>query len=634
MRTVKTRKGFCGQEKAAAVCGTAETDAHPLDGETENRSMAGIRIAQNARAKTMKERRKGWSAFFEKGGSQDLVFYMVLLLTAWFLIWKCRYGFGNRDEAFYLSVPLRLLQGDALLVHEWHPSQMAGVLSLPVVWILRMLCGGTDGIILAMRYATVALLCALSLYVYHRLKTYSRIGAACGAISLALYVPYGITALSYNSMGIMLMVFSGVTMLGDTGHRHSLVLSGFSYAAACLCCPYLVAVYVLYLAAVGLRALCFRAKRCRREAGSAVIWRIGWFTAGIAAAAVLFAAFVFSRASFADVVQALPHILEDPEHQPIPMTSRVADFFRVFLTATRTSAWMYMLLAVLLLLCCLDRKRDARKGIYFGMAWGCTVVLMVSHAWQLRYLNMLMWSINVLGLMAALLSGKRSIRQLFAYLWVPGMLYAFCINISSNQRFYAISSASSVACLGSMVMCATFLQDLARERRTKKRSALAWGMLVIVLALQVTTQAQLRLTNLFWEGSMTDQTVLLEDGPEAGLLVTKQKAEAYEADLAEIRQMEEEGYRRILFLSSDTWDYLMGDFETCGYSAWLSGINEMTLWRLQAYYQLHEEKMPEAVYANLENMDIALRFSEMFDYRIERTTDRSILLIREDAVCS
>ncbi|MGN0776215.1 MAG: hypothetical protein ACI4MM_06010 [Candidatus Ventricola sp.] len=575
--------------------------------------------------KTGKELSRRWKDLLEKGKCQDAVFYTALLLTALFLLWKCRYGFGNMDEAFYLTVPLRLLQGDALLVHEWHPSQMAGVLSLPVVWVLRMLCGGTDGIILAMRYATVALLCALSLYVYHRLKRYSRIGAACGAISLALYIPYGITALSYNSMGIMLMVFSGTAMLGDAGHRHSLVLAGFSYAAACLCCPYLAAVYVLYLAAVLLSALYVQGIRCRGRGDSAVA-RLGWFTAGIAAAAVLFAAFVFSRASLMDVLQALPHILEDPEHQPVSMTSRIAGFFRAFLTATQTSAWIYTLTAILMLICCLDKKRVSRKALYFGIAWGCTVVLMVSHALQLRYLNMLMWSINVLGLMAALLSEKRSIRQLFAYLWVPGMLYAFCINMSSNQRFYAIASASSVACLGSMVMCAIFLQELAREQRSEKQRVLAWGMLVVVLGIQLITQAQLRLTSVFWESGMADQTVLLEEGPEAGLLVAGQKAETYEASLEEIGQLREEGFNRMLFLSTDTWDYLMGDFEICSYSAWLSGVNETTLQRLQAYYQLHEEKMPDAVYAKLADMGIALQFSEMFDYQVERTTDQSIVL--------
>lgn len=579
--------------------------------------------------KTKQELWRGWSDSPEKSRCSDAAFHAALLVTALFLLWKCRYGFGDKDEAFYLSVPLRLLQGDALLVHEWHPSQMAGVLSLPVVWVLRMLCGGTDGIILAMRYATVTLQCALSLFVYHRLKRYSRIGAACGAISLALYTPYGITALSYNSMGIMLMVLSGTALLPDGRAAHRLgFLSGFSYAAACLCCPHLAAVYVLYLAAVLLRTLYIHRTR-RGGKGDPAVVRLCRFTAGAAAAAVLFAAFVFSRASLRDVLQALPHILEDPEHQLVSMAWRVKDYFRSFLTVTKSPVWVYALTAMVMLICCLDRKRASRKALYFGMAWGCTVVLMLSYAWKLRYLNMLMWPINILGLMAALLSGNRGIRQLFACLWIPGMLYSFCIHISSNQRFYAIASASSVACLGSIVMCAVFLHELAREQRAGKQRALAWGMLVIVLGIQLTTQAHLRWTNVFGESGMAGQTVLLKEGPEAGLLVTAQKAEAYEASLEDIRRLKEEGFRRMLFLSEDTWDYLMGDFEICSYSAWLSGINETTLLRLQAYYQMHEEKMPDAVYAKLEDRDIALKLSEMLHYQVERITDQGILLVRQ-----
>ena len=49
---------------------------------------------------------------------QDLVFAGILLAAACFLFWKCPYGYGNIDEAFYLTVPYRLAQGDALLEEE------------------------------------------------------------------------------------------------------------------------------------------------------------------------------------------------------------------------------------------------------------------------------------------------------------------------------------------------------------------------------------------------------------------------------------------------------------------------------------------------------------------------------------
>ena len=37
------------------------------------------------------------------------------------------------DEGFYLTIPYRLIQGDCLLVDEWHVSQLAGFLLIPVL---------------------------------------------------------------------------------------------------------------------------------------------------------------------------------------------------------------------------------------------------------------------------------------------------------------------------------------------------------------------------------------------------------------------------------------------------------------------------------------------------------------------
>jgi len=57
--------------------------------------------------------------------SQILFYCLLFLLSAILVFWKCRYGFANIDESFYLTIPYRLYQGDALFAHEWHLSQMS-----------------------------------------------------------------------------------------------------------------------------------------------------------------------------------------------------------------------------------------------------------------------------------------------------------------------------------------------------------------------------------------------------------------------------------------------------------------------------------------------------------------------------
>ena len=50
----------------------------------------------------------------------DIVFTVIGCAAGVFLLWKCRYGFANMDEVFYLLTPYRLGQGDALFASECH----------------------------------------------------------------------------------------------------------------------------------------------------------------------------------------------------------------------------------------------------------------------------------------------------------------------------------------------------------------------------------------------------------------------------------------------------------------------------------------------------------------------------------
>lgn len=137
----------------------------------------------------------------------DAVFFMLLGLTAVFFCWRCRYGFAEADEAFYPTIAYRLTQGDRLLVDEWHMSQLSSVLLYLPVLLFTRLTGGTAGIYLALRYLYVAVQCLVAATVYLRLRRYHSLGAAAGALALAVYAPYGINALSYNSLGILLMAY-------------------------------------------------------------------------------------------------------------------------------------------------------------------------------------------------------------------------------------------------------------------------------------------------------------------------------------------------------------------------------------------------------------------------------------------
>lgn len=556
----------------------------------------------------------------------DGVFALAMLLTAVFVFWKCRYGFGNVDESFYLTVPYRLYKGDALFLQEWHLSQMAGVLTYPAVWLYMTLHGSTEGIILAMRYYCTFVQCAAAVFIYFRLRRISWTGAAVAALSFALYTPFGIMALSYNSMGILALVVALVTVYTAQRYKRAqYVAAGLCFAAAVLCCPYLVAVYFLYLLVVLIRGLILRGRKAEMD-----VWMpqgAVWVTAGAAAAAVAFFAFVLSRASLGEIVKAFPQILNDPEHPAISFSNHFKWFFSRIYKANGAVATTYKWMLPLALVSIFDRGRGKRRMWYFTVAAALTLVMQWQHYKHNDYINHLMWSVNVLAVFVLILTRDKRVRGLFYTLWIPGILYAFCLNMTSNQGFYAIASASAVATVGSIVMIALFARELWQDRPAH----LAWwryGAVALagaLLVVQLGTQSVLRYRSVFWETGMQTQIVQEEQGIQKGLIISEAWHGSYTWTLEKLQQIEAYEPEKVLFLSKSTWYYLVTDYEICTYSAWIAGVTNHSVDRLAAYYRLNPEKIPDVVYADSQYRDAAVYFCEKMGYEMKPVVGGYIL---------
>ena len=238
----------------------------------------------------------------------DAVFFMLLGLTAVFFCWRCRYGFAEADEAFYPTIAYRLTQGDRLLVDEWHMSQLSSVLLYLPVLLFTRLTGGTAGIYLALRYLYVAVQCLVAATVYLRLRRYHSLGAAAGALALAVYAPYGINALSYNSLGILLMAMTGALLVpAEEESRAAYILAGLSFAGSVLCCPYLIAVYLLY-------ALFVFIPRKKKKLPAFYPRPFGLFTLGAAGLAIVFFFVGLAGADLSRLDEILKGIFSDPAH--------------------------------------------------------------------------------------------------------------------------------------------------------------------------------------------------------------------------------------------------------------------------------------------------------------------------------
>lgn len=546
---------------------------------------------------------------------KNLVFLIIFIFLGVFLFWKAKFGFGNIDESFYMTIPYRLAKGDALFLEEWHLSQMSGVLTYPFVWLYLKIVGSTEGIILTFRYLYTLLQLLISLFLYIRLKKISWIAASVASISYALYIPFAIMAFSYNSMGIMALTLAVVIVFTAKKHKKiQFVFSGIAFSASVLCCPYLAGVYVLYIIAVFIK----------KDENNDDFWsKTGalFFAVGIIASVLVFSVFVLSRAPLSEIIKVFPYILDDPEHKGIPFLKSFVNFFVFIWNANKITPFIYSLLIPLAFFACFFKKY---KRVIFFIAEALTLILIWGHYALNNFINHLMWSVNVLAVFAFILTDNKLIKRIFYTVWIPGILYAFCINITSNQGFYAISSGSSVASLGSIVMIILYSAELLEKKRFKfSNIALISGVTAIMLS-QILTQGYMRYESVFWEKDLKSQQYYLDSGPEKGIYAAWGRYRDYKNKLPEIKALEENGIKNVLFLSENTWYYLAGDFEISAYSAWLSGVHEDTFERLKVYYKINPEKVPEAVYTDAKYIEKAKDFCESLGFLVYPTKSGAI----------
>lgn len=553
----------------------------------------------------------------------DLLFLCFLAVLGLGLIWRCRYGYASNDEAFYLTIPYRLLQGDALLTEEWHLSQLSGLLLMPAVWIYTALTGGTEGILLFMRCVCVITQTAAAVFLYSRFKADSRLGAAAAALGFVLFIPLSICALSYNSMGILFLTLSQVILITGKSCRQYLP-AGLCFAAAVLCCPYLLLVYGAYLLIV-LGAWIW--SRIRKSAVHPALSVTGalWFTAGAGIAALCFLLFVLSRSAVSHILPCLKLMMNDPEHLTYSLVFKLREYRDCILYATAQTPRLYACLAAAALICLLDRKRQRHRAFHSCIIGAIIFALMVSHYRGSHSLNYIMWAVNLWApFLLLLLSDRSRASTIFTLLWLPGIAYSFCMNLASNNIFYAISSGASVATVATLVMMGMYLRELRQSSAAPWKTVLPIGILCLTLAYQIGSEGCLRYQNVYWSSGLNTQTERISEGVQKGLYVTPGSKEGYSWDLEMLKAVDGFEGEQVLYLSETTWYYLQGKGQNAAYSAWLSGVSQYTLDQLEAYYAINPQKQPDVVYTT--DAGIAADFCELFGYRIADETYGLILL--------
>lgn len=532
-----------------------------------------------------------------KDNSLPAGYCIIFVILSALLFWKCRYGYANLDEAFYLTIPYRFIQGDIILYEEWSNTQLSAFIIMPILWFYIKIVGSTQGIYLFIRYVYTVLKCLMTIFIFVKLKRFNKIAAMITSVSFLVFASYGLMVLSYNSMAIGGLLCTLLLLMTDRQHKLaklSYFAAGIFLSVAVLALPYLAIIYLLYglfviIVAVKKEKFIDKPDIVQYFSGSSFVWT----SFGVLLMAAVFLSYTLSRVSVIEIARSVPYILfGDPDHPAKKLWKIIPGYFaRIAVGNDRNylTLGVYFLLGVELLIIFVDKNREKHINKYVNTAAILTILLQVIYFISDGYINHMMLAPNALALFLVILLSDKPAQKIFFCIWFPGMIYTFLEYISSNTGFSGISSAASVAAVGGvMIVCLSS----GHIYQTNKIGSLLMG---IMIAITILTVLYFRVTYIFWEDGIEEQTELITKGPQAGLLVSEEKYKYYYgilSDVEDIINMDEE--INVLYVCDKSL-YLTGHSRCASYSPLCYGISSSRD-LLYEYYDLHPDKVPDIVY--------------------------------------
>lgn len=411
-------------------------------------------------------------------------------------------------------------------------------------------------------------------------------------LPFTLFVPFNIMALSYNSMGVQFLTVALATMTLDRPNRGLMFLAGLFFAAAVLCCPYLVALYPVYLLVYIISSI----RRARgKEKQRTPELRTDFFLCFTAGCAVLGIAtmLLLFQSSLSEIIAAMPGIFSDNSHPQSSLLDKINSYLAAVLSSNPVAKFVIAALTALLLAWVIDVKWLKRRGqdLIFVLSLLICGINMLCFFRGMKFINFCFFPLMFAGLFAFITDRERNWR-LFCFFWLPALAYSFCIHLGSNQGVYAISNALAVQSVSSILLIGCRFKHL-----TPVSAKLSSALAVLLVGTCCFALVYCRAQYCFWDEPVSELNCWIGYGSNAGQWTTEERYQVYE-QLVNDTQLVREQEGKVLYYSKDTCLYLMDDKEMAAYSAWLAidYANNSEWQRLLLYYELNPDKLPDCIY--------------------------------------
>lgn len=550
----------------------------------------------------------------------DVAACVFFLLIIGRLLYMVRTGLGPPDEAFYITIPHRLLQGDRLILDDWHVSQFSSFMQfLPVKWYFNT-HGSLDGVILCFRYLYIVLQAATLLLIYPMSRRLGWKGVVAWAV-FGMYVPILVCTLNYYTLCLWPSVIVCVYLhFAKKLKPPVLVLLGILLSLAVLAEPLAAACFFLYTLLVWLRFFVCKKYGSFLSGYAYFINMRCWvfITIGVFLCAAVYLQFLFRNSDVQSTLEAIPYLFNGYEYDFSNDSGNVLTFGTVKQAMELYGRFPVVLLAALTGIALMFRRYigKIRPLIVVGLTVGG--VYAFSHAaYMASTLNRIDYCILFNGLPLYLcgpvvyqLLEKRD-KRLFAF-WCSGALLSVCLDISSAIVLGVCGSISAIASLIWLFQlaeeCANRMTQ-ARKNGGKTVAGKKWlqpvtlCFVVVFLVAAVFSEAAFDVYSLNFNAietwyaadfSKEACNTLLTRGAYAGVRTTRKIAAKYNATLDDLDYLSSHTSGPVLIYDLCPYCYLYLNKPYATYSAWYVDVFEDD--RLLLYYEVHPEKTPAYVY--------------------------------------
>ncbi len=543
---------------------------------------------------------------------QTFIALTVIFISAILLLRSAFYGIATPDESFYLTIPYRLIRGDALIVDEWHASQFSAALLYLPMKLFLLITGSTDGMVLYFRCLFVACQTAVSYFTFYKIRKYGTAAALVSAILYLLYVPETVKMLDYYTMSLMgFQVVALILFCTEKLRWYHLYFSGAVFACAVLAQPFNCLIYFLYSIAFVIALFMKKRKQFSDKAEAFFSWK-SWLclTAGIVTIAVVFLAFLFSQltieeffANFSNVFGGQDHTLPFADTGETDMFSYITIFSTLYKYCPRGFILSLLLIAAL----CVDRDRVRRRQIWIYATFAVVVLMVIELGVSITDTicsTLFRPYVAFIFSFACLRLTEKKQKELGA-VWLTGVAYIICLGLISQ----ALDYVGVIGCvISNTVFMPSFLQlcrevrsEKTEDVRNKKQNKSVLRALAVscafVLVFDITAGTVLNLMNDTTAKEMgrdsVAQTVVIDNGPLKGIRTDEKIYNNYQAIIADTEIIKDNSCNSVLVAGLIPWVYFCFDGPPATFTTWYID-GELNLY--DDYYGGNKDKIPDCIY--------------------------------------